>query len=345
MPSLVVMMHIPSLIRSKKSLNNKSCLVTGAGGSIGAELCRQISKCDIKKLVLLDINENGVFDVFQELVLSGVDASKLSIEIASIRDAEKLEELFNKYSFDLVFHAAAHKHVPLMEASPEEAVKNNCIATDNLAKLCEKYSATKMIFISTDKAASPDNVMAESKRIAEILLKSYNHNSKCEFKNVRFGNIIGTNGSVIQLFIKQINNGGPVTVTHPEATRCFMTISECVYLILKTALLKNKSTTYTLDTGKQVKILTLAENLINMCGYEPYNDIDIKFTGLRPGESIKEKTFAPESVLKTSDEKIFEVKTQNINFDEFNKNYGLLVKAAKNNDSKLVLDLMNLILK
>ena len=325
-------------------LKNKSCLVTGAGGSIGMELCRQIAKCDIKNLVLLDINENTTFEIYQEL-LSIYDSNKINIEIVSIRDFDKLDELFNKYKFDIVFHSAAHKHVPLMEMAPEEAIKNNCIGTNNLAKLCNKYGVSDMIFISTDKATTPDNIMAASKRISEILLKYYNSNSTCNFRNIRFGNVLGSNGSVMQLFLKQINKGGPITVTHPEILRYFATVSECVHLILRSAALKEEHSTFILDIGKSVKILTLAENLIRMCGYEPYEDIEIKFSGLRPGENLKEKSFEREDFLKTSDEKILRVKSLHFDFNDFMKKYKLLEEEAIKNNSSAVIKIIDDILK
>lgn len=328
----------------EEKLKNKSCLVTGAGGSIGAELCRQISKCDISKLVLLDINENSTFEIYQELLVD-CDKNKINIEIVSIRDFDKLDELFNKYKFDIVFHSAAHKHVPLLESAPEEAIKNNCIGTNNLAKLCNKYDVSDMIFISTDKSSTPDNIMAASKRISEVLLKYYNSNSRCNYKNIRFGNVLGSNGSVVQLFLKQINQGGPITVTHPEILRYFVTVSECVHLILRSATLSENHSTFILDIGKSVKILTLAENLIRMCGYEPYEDIDIKFSGLRPGENLKEKTFSREDFYPTNDEKILRVKSLHFDFNDFMKKYLMLEEAALNNDSNKVVEIIDDILK
>ena len=328
----------------EEKLHNKSCLVTGAGGTIGMELCRQISKFDIKNLVLLDINENNSFEIYQELILT-MSSNKVNLEIVSIRDFDKLDKIFNKYNFDIVFHAAAHKHVPLMESSPEEAIKNNCIGTNNIAKLCNKYGVSDMIFISTDKAATPDNIMAASKRISEILLKYYNQNSTCNFKSIRFGNVLGSSGSVIQLFLKQINNGGPITVTHPEILRYFITVSECVHLILKSSTLNANHSTYILDIGKPVKILTLAENLIRMCGYEPYEDIDIKFSGLRPGENLKEKTFEREDFFPTNDEKILRVKSLHFDFNDFMKKYQSLEEQANENNSSEIVRIIDEILK
>ena len=325
----------------KEKVEDKVCLITGAGGSIGSELCRQILRNNARKVVLLDISENSVLALEQELVLSGFDKNKIKIEISSVRDESKLEELFKKYSFDYVFHAAAHKHVPLMENAPEEAIKNNCLATYYLAKLCHSYNVKSMIFISTDKAGQPDNIMAASKRVSEILLKYFNKISECEFKSIRFGNVLGSNGSVIQLFLRQIEKGGPVTVTHPEIVRYFMTIPESVSLILKTLSIKSNNNIYILDMGKPVKILTLAENLITMCGYIPYEDIDIQFSGLRPGETLNEKCCIKEEFFKTDNDKIYEVNNIDFDFDKFLKEFDLLVNAANSNDSNKVVSILN----
>ncbi len=325
-------------------LKDKVCLVTGAGGSIGSELSRQIAASEASKIVLLDINENSTFDLQQELIISGVDSSRLQVEIASIRDYDKLEELFKKYSFNFVFHAAAHKHVPLMENSPEEAVKNNCLGTYNLALLADKYNVSEMIFISTDKAGSPDNIMAASKRVSEVFLKYFAKTSSCIFKSVRFGNVLGSNGSVIQLFLKQIEKGGPLTVTHPEIVRYFMTIPECVSLIIKTLSIESSNNIYILDMGKPIKILTLAENLIAMCGYEPYIDIDIKFCGLRPGESLSEKACIKEEFIKTDVDKIYQVNNIDFDSDKFMHEFSDLLKSANENNTDLVVKrLYNLI--
>ena len=274
--------NIESLIK------NKTILVTGGGGSIGSELCRQIAKYKPSELVMLDIYENNLYDIEQELKTK---YPKLKIEaiVASIRDKKRLESIFEKYNPYLVFHAAAHKHVPLMEKSPLEAIKNNVFGTYNVVNASDKYNVKRFILISTDKAVNPTNIMGATKRICEMIVQAKNKESKTEFAAVRFGNVLGSNGSVVPLFKKQIADGGPVTVTHKEITRFFMTIPEAVELVLQAMTYAAGGEIFVLDMGQPVKIYNLAESLIKLSGYVPNEDIEIKVTGLRPGENKLEK--------------------------------------------------------
>lgn len=287
-------------------LSEKTVIVTGGGGSIGSELCRQIAAQNPKCLTIIDIYENNAYAIQQELIRKyGVNLN-LHIEIASVRDSKKIDLLFERYKPDIVFHAAAHKHVPLMETDPEEAVKNNIYGTLNVARCADKYKAKRMVMISTDKAVNPTNVMGATKRVCEMIVQSMNQISKTEYVAVRFGNVLGSNGSVIPLFKEQIANGGPVTVTDPEIIRYFMTIPEAVNLVLKAGEMAKGGEIFVLDMGEPVKILDLAENLIRLSGYEPYKDMEIHFTGLRPGEKLYEELLMNEEGLrKTSNEKIF----------------------------------------
>ena len=291
----------------KELIHGRTCMVTGGGGSIGSELCRQIAKYEPKRLVIVEIYENNAYDIQQELLRTYGDEFKLNVEIASVRDYDKLETLFAEYRPNLVFHAAAHKHVPLMETNPEEAVKNNILGTYNTAVLADKYCVEKFVLISTDKAVNPTNVMGATKRCCEMIVQDMAQKSKnTKFVAVRFGNVLGSNGSVIPLFEKQIAKGGPVTVTHPEIVRYFMTIPEAVSLILQSATFAKGGEIFVLDMGEPVKILTLAENLIKIRGKKPNVDIEIKFTGLRPGEKLYEELLMDEEGLrKTDNKKIF----------------------------------------
>lgn len=286
-------------------LQNKVVLVTGGGGSIGSELCRQIAQFNPKKLLILDIYENNAYDIQNELMRNYPELD-LSVLIASIRDRQRLQEIFHQYKPQVVFHAAAHKHVPLMEESPKEAIKNNVFGTLNAAEISHQHNVEKFVLISTDKAVNPTNVMGATKRIAEMIVQAMSKNSKTEFAAVRFGNVLGSNGSVIPLFKKQIANGGPVTVTHPEVTRYFMTIPEAVQLVIQAGAMAKGGEIFVLDMGEPVKILDLAENLIRLSGFEPYKDIDIQITGLRPGEKLYEELLMDEEGLKeTKHHKIF----------------------------------------
>ena len=281
-------------------LVGKTVLVTGAGGSIGSELCRQIIKFKPKKIVMLDIYENTLYETEMELRQTYKNAPIVTI-IASVRDKERMEEVFGQYKPEVVFHAAAHKHVPLMEVSPIEAIKNNVFGTYNLVNCSDKYGVEKFTFISTDKAVNPTSIMGASKRICEMILQAKNRNSKTTFAAVRFGNVLGSHGSVIPLFKKQIEAGGPVTVTHKEITRYFMLIPEAVGLILQSATFANGGEIFVLDMGEPVKIYDLAKTLIKMSG----KDVPIEIVGLRKGEKLYEELLmAEEGLIKTLHEKI-----------------------------------------
>lgn len=287
-------------------LSDEVVLVTGGGGSIGSELCRQIATFKPKKLLILDIYENGAYDVQMELLKKHTDLD-LEVLIGSVRDRARIDEIFKQYKPGIVFHAAAHKHVPLMEANPWEAVKNNVFGTMNVAEACDNYRAKKFVLISTDKAVNPTNIMGATKRIAEMIVEAMNgHSKSTEYAAVRFGNVLGSNGSVIPLFKKQIEEGGPVTVTHPEITRYFMTIPEAVQLVIQAGAMANGGEIFVLDMGEPVKIIDLANDLISLSGFEPGVDIDIEVTGLRPGEKLYEELLMAEEGLKaTKHEKIF----------------------------------------
>lgn len=289
----------------KDFVQGKTILVTGGGGSIGSELCRQIACNHPKSLIILDIYENNVYDIQQELKRHHLNDLNISIEIASIRDEEKIDVIFDKYRPDIVFHAAAHKHVPLMEDCPDEAVKNNIFGTYNIVQAAERYHVKKFIMISTDKAVNPTNVMGATKRFCEMILQSKS-GSTTEYASVRFGNVLGSNGSVIPLFKKQIAEGGPVTITDKRIIRYFMTIPEAVQLVLEAGVMAKQSQIFVLDMGEPVKILDLAINLIRLSGLEPYKDIEIKEIGLRPGEKLYEELLmASENLISTDKSKIF----------------------------------------
>jgi FlaA1/EpsC-like NDP-sugar epimerase len=292
---------------TKDYIQDKTVLVTGGGGSIGSELCRQISSYAPKKLVILDIYENNAYSIQQELVRQYGDTLDIEVEITSIRDKNKLKQVFDIYNIDVVFHAAAHKHVPLMEKNPEEAIKNNVIGTYNVVQAAHEHNIDKFVLISTDKAVNPTNVMGATKRIAEMIIQSYNNHSETDFVAVRFGNVLGSNGSVIPLFKEQIKEGGPITVTHEEITRYFMTIPEAVQLVLRASSMAEGGEIFVLDMGEPVKIKDLAYNLIRLSGLEPEVDIDIQYTGLRPGEKLYEELLISrdKDQKKTNIDKIF----------------------------------------
>ena len=286
-------------------LGGKTVIVTGGGGSIGSELCRQIAKHNIKKLVIFDIYENNAYSIQQELLKSYPELS-LEVLIGSVRDQKRVFEIFEKYRPDIVFHAAAHKHVPLMEDSPAEAIKNNVFGTYNVALAADRFGAKKMVLISTDKAVNPTNVMGASKRICEMIIEMMSKKSKTVFAAVRFGNVLGSNGSVIPLFKKQIANGGPVTVTHKDIIRYFMTIPEAVSLVLQAGSYAKDGEIFVLDMGEPVRIDDLARNMIRLSGFEPDEDIKIKYTGLRPGEKLYEELLLDtEGIEKTENDLIF----------------------------------------
>ncbi len=289
-------------------IKDKVILVTGGGGSIGSELCRQIANIKPRKLVIIEIYENSAYDIQNELLRRNKDLN-LKIYIASIVDRDIMFDLFNIERPDVVFHAAAHKHVPLMEDSPKESIKNNVFGTLNLVHAADKYGVKKFVMISTDKAVNPTNIMGASKRICEMIIQSVNPVSKTDFVAVRFGNVLGSNGSVIPLFKKQIEEGGPVTVTHKDVIRYFMTIPEAVSLVIQAGAIVKGGEIFVLDMGKPVKILDLAEDLIRLSGFEPYKDIQIEIIGLRPGEKLYEELFfEEENVTSTMHDKIFVAK-------------------------------------
>ena len=278
-------------------VTGKVVMVTGGGGSIGSELCRQIAANKPETLIIVDIYENNAYDIQLELRRKYPDLH-LETMIASVRNSVKVDKLFETYHPDIVYHAAAHKHVPLMEDSPNEAVKNNVFGTLNVVKAADKYKTKRFILISTDKAVNPTNIMGATKRLCEMIVQTYNKKSKTEYVAVRFGNVLGSNGSVIPLFKKQIKEGGPVTVTHPDIIRYFMTIPEAVSLVLQAGAYAKGGEIFVLDMGEPVKIADMARNLIKLSGYEPDVDIDIVYTGLRPGEKLYEELLMEEEGLQ-----------------------------------------------
>ena len=292
----------------------KTILVTGGGGSIGSELCRQIAAHEPKRLIIVDIYENNAYDIQQELKFKYPHLN-LIVLIASVRNTHRMNSIFETYRPEIVYHAAAHKHVPLMEDSPNEAIKNNVFGTYKTAQAADKYGVKRFVLISTDKAVNPTNIMGASKRICEMVIQMMNNRSKTDFVAVRFGNVLGSNGSVIPLFKKQIEQGGPVTVTHPEIIRYFMTIPEAVSLVLQAGALAKGGEIFVLDMGEPVKILDLAKNLIRLSGYKPFEDIAIEFTGLRPGEKLYEELLMSEEGLKDTENKLIHI-GKPIEFDE-----------------------------
>lgn len=319
---------------TKDYIKNKTILVTGGGGSIGSELCRQIASYEPMKLIILDIYENNAYDIQQELIRKYGNSLNFVVQIASIRDVNKLEQIFSLECIDLVFHAAAHKHVPLMENNPEEAIKNNIIGTYNIAKIAYNYKVDKFVLISTDKAVNPTNIMGATKRIAEMIIQSFDVHGDTDYVAVRFGNVLGSNGSVIPLFKNQIREGGPVTITHPEITRYFMTIPEAVQLVLQAGAMAQGGEVFVLDMGEPVKIKDLAYNLIKLSGFEPNVDIEITYTGLRPGEKLYEELLISsyKDQIKTSNDKIFIEKPTEINEVELSGCIEELKRAAHEMD-------------
>ena len=323
-------------------IRGKVCMITGGGGSIGSELVRQIAAYEPEQIIIIDIYENNAYDIQQELVLEYGSELNLVTLISSVRDYDKMELIFRKYHPELVFHAAAHKHVPLMETVPEEAVKNNIFGTFNVAKLSQDYGVKKFVMISTDKAVNPTNVMGATKRACEMIIQYKAQTSKhTEFVTTRFGNVLGSNGSVIPLFRRQIESGSPVTVTHPDIIRYFMTIPEAVSLVLEAGAMAKGGEIFVLDMGAPVKITTLAENLIRMYGKVPYKDVPIVFTGLRPGEKLFEELLMDEEGLKSTDnKKIFIGNQIEIDPGELHKKLDMLKKAADDNDSEKTVELL-----
>lgn len=323
-------------------VNDKVVMVTGGGGSIGSELCRQIAANEPKKLIIVDIYENSTYELEVELRRNYPDTD-LEVLIASVRDYDRLETIFVKYRPDVVYHAAAHKHVPLMETSPNEAIKNNCLGTLNLVKLSDKYGVRRFVMISTDKAVRPTNVMGATKRICEMIVQTYNNRSETEFVAVRFGNVLGSNGSVIPLFLKQIEAGGPVTLTHRDITRFFMTIPEAVSLVLTAGLMAKGGEIFILDMGEPVKIYDLACNLIKMKGYRPEEDIQIEVVGLRPGEKLYEELLmAEEGLQETENQKIHIGKPIEIDEEEFLKKLDRLIDKAEDNMADIRKDIKDI---
>lgn len=316
----------------KNLIKDKTVLVTGGGGSIGSELCRQIIKYKPQNLVILDIYENTLYDIERELEADYPTANIKAI-IGSVRDKERLEEVFNKYKPNVVFHAAAHKHVPLMETSPLEAIHNNVFGTYNVVNCADKFGVEKFVLISTDKAVNPTNIMGASKRVCEMIVQTKNKTSKTDFVAVRFGNVLGSNGSVIPLMKKQIEKGGPVTVTHKEITRYFMTIPEAVQLILQAVTYAKGGEIFVLDMGEPVKIYDLAVSLIRLMGYEPNVDIPIVITGLRPGEKLYEELLmAEEGLVSTKHDKIFITQPMHLEEKELNEKLDELGSIKYNED-------------
>lgn len=315
-----------------KYIIGQTVLVTGGGGSIGSELCRQIARLKPKHLIILDIYENNAYEIQQELIRKHGSELSFEVQIASVRDKKKLEHIFATRNIDVVFHAAAHKHVPLMETNPEEAIKNNVFGTLKLAETADKYHVKNFVQISTDKAVNPTNVMGASKRICEMIIQMMGKKSKTNFVAVRFGNVLGSNGSVIPLFKEQIRTGGPVTVTHPEIIRYFMTIPEAVSLVLTAGSLAKGGEIFILDMGEPVKIRVLAENLIRLSGFKPYEDIKIEYTGLRPGEKLYEELLLnEEGITKTDNKKIYIGRPIEFDNESFINHLGELYYAAQKN--------------
>ena len=321
----------------REFIENKVCMVTGGGGSIGSELVRQIAKYNPAQVIIVDIYENNAYDIQQELVMEYGKSLNLVTIIASVRDYFRMNQIFKKYKPQVVFHAAAHKHVPLMENNPMEAIKNNVVGTFNMATLSLINNVNKFVMISTDKAVNPTNVMGASKRCCEMIVQFFSQQKDChtDFVTTRFGNVLGSNGSVIPLFKRQIEQGKPVTVTHPDIIRYFMTIPEAVNLVLEAASFAHGGEIFVLDMGQPVKIVTLAENLIRMYGKVPYKDVEIKFTGLRPGEKLLEELLMGEEGLqKTKNKLIYIGKQIPIDLDSFVNQLWDLKNAAQANDDK-----------
>ncbi|WP_436512553.1 polysaccharide biosynthesis protein [Clostridium thermobutyricum] len=324
----------------KGYIKNKTVLVTGGGGSIGSELCRQIAKHSPKRLIILDIYENNAYDIQNELKrkYSYLDLRTI---IASVRDKDRLNKIFAEENINVVFHAAAHKHVPLMENNSEEAIKNNVIGTLNVAECANEYNVERFVLISTDKAVNPTNIMGATKRLCEMIIQGIDKKSKTEFVAVRFGNVLGSNGSVIPLFKKQIAEGGPVTLTHKEITRYFMLIPEAAQLVLQAGAYAEGGEIFVLDMGKSVKIYDLAKKLIRLSGYEPEKDIKIEITGLRPGEKLYEELLMDEEGLKsTKNKKIFIGEPSDIDFEDLKREIFILRDVALNKDKEALKEKM-----
>jgi len=319
-----------------KFFNNKVIMVTGGGGSIGSELCRQIAQSKPAQLIIIDYYENNAYDIQQELIYDYKNKLNLAVEIASVQDEVKIEQLFERYHPQIVFHAAAHKHVPFMESCADEAIKNNVFGTYNMVKAANKWNAQKFVLISTDKAVNPTSIMGASKRMCEMIIQSMKNISKTEYVAVRFGNVLGSNGSVIPLFKRQIEHGGPITITDKRVYRYFMTISEAAQLVLRVGSMKSDSEIYVLDMGRPVNILKLAEKLTCLLGHIPYTEIPIKEIGMRPGEKLNEELFMHEDLVKTENQKIYIEKQKLITIEEIEKKLDILNKALETKDINII---------
>ena len=317
-------------------VQGKAVLVTGGGGSIGSEICRQLAGHGVGHLIIFDIYENNAYQIQKSLEWE-FPRLHMTVLIGSVRDERRLQSMFSRYRPDIVFHAAAHKHVPLMEDSPNEAIKNNVIGTLKTARTASRYHVKKFILISTDKAVNPTNIMGASKRLCEMVIQMIGKHSTTEFAAVRFGNVLGSNGSVIPLFRRQIEHGGPVTVTHPDIIRYFMTIPEAVSLVLQAGAYAKGGEIFVLDMGEPVKIDDMARNLIKLSGFEPDVDIPIVYTGLRPGEKMFEECLKEEEGLqKTENDLIFIGKPIEFDREEFFEHLKDLKKTAYEDDPQLV---------
>ena len=324
-------------------VSGKVVLVTGGGGSIGSELCRQVASHNPKQLIIFDIYENNAYDIQLELKEKYPDLD-LVVLIGSVRNTHRIETVFEKYRPDIVYHAAAHKHVPLMEDSPNEAIKNNVFGTYKTAKAADKYGTSRFVLISTDKAVNPTNIMGASKRMCEMVVQMMNARSKTDFVAVRFGNVLGSNGSVIPLFKKQIEQGGPVTVTHPDIIRYFMTIPEAVSLVLQAGAYAKGGEIFVLDMGEPMKILDLAKNLIRLSGYEPDVDIPIVFTGLRPGEKLYEELLMNEEGMQETPNKLIHIgKPIEFDMERFEEQLEELYSVANQDGDGIREDVMRIV--
>ncbi len=322
---------------SERLIGNKVIMVTGGGGSIGSELCRQVMQYNPKQLIIVDIYENNAYDIQQELLVKYGKEMPVDVHIASVRDYAKMEALFKHYKPQVVFHAAAHKHVPLMETDPEEAIKNNIGGTYNVAALANAYKVNRFVLISSDKAVNPTNVMGATKRFCEMIIQHFNTLSdSTEYCAVRFGNVLGSNGSVIPLFNKLIEQKKDLPVTHPDITRYFMTIPEAVSLVLRAGAMASGGEIFVLDMGEPVRIADLARNLIRLHGYVPDKDIKIKYVGLRPGEKLYEETLMGGNLQSTYHDKIFIEETGNIDGDRLMADYKTMCAYAGDNNSAAV---------
>ncbi|MDF2869341.1 MAG: capD [Anaerocolumna sp.] len=322
--------------KEENYLKDKVILVTGGGGTIGSEVCRQAAKSSPKQLIILDNYENTTYELQQELssVIKNLD---LKVEIASVQDTAAIDHIFNKYHPQLVFHAAAHKHVPLMEDCPAEAIKNNIFGTYNVVMAARTYKTEKFVLISTDKAVNPTNIMGASKRFCEMILQSMKFCNETKFAAVRFGNVLGSNGSVIPLFQTQIARGGPVTVTDKKVTRYFMTVEEAASLVLKAGEMAFSSEIYILDMGNPISILKLAEDLIKLNGYIPYYDIEIVETGLRPGEKLYEEILTNrDELIATVNHKIFIEKQEEIGLPFILNSIKLLKDSIESDSAEII---------